>query len=451
MPSRARLVLAFSLGLVLTMTRVEGRTAPAPLNLPHELHRLKNGLTVILHHDARLPRVVVNILYHVGARNDPRHRTGIAHLFEHLMFMGTKRVGEGKIDLLMEQVGGSNNAFTSEDVTDYFDVGPSRLLETLLWVEADRMATLADALTRKKLDLQRDVVLNERRQSYENAPYGVAYLNLPGLLFPAGHPYSWPVIGASEHLRAVTVTDGKQLFRRFYSPRNAALVVAGRFDPVKARELVRRYFEWIPAAPALRQQRPPPPALKDEVRRAYKDKVELAKIFFAWHSPPHFAPGDAELDLAAALLSHGKESRLYRALVYDKRLALDVEAQQESRQLGSQFVVEVTARAGVDPAKVEGATQAVLDDFVAQPPTAREVERARNLYETHFISRLERLSRRAELLNLYYAAVGQPDHVEQDLARYRKATPAAIHRWAKRVLHPRRRVVLTVVPSEKGE
>jgi zinc protease len=440
-------VPALVLASVLTMSQIDG--SAAPLKIPHERFRLKNGLTVILHQDTRLPRAIVNILYRVGARNDPRGRSGIAHLFEHLMFTGTKRVGEGKLDLLMEEMGGANNAYTSEDATDYYDVGPSRLLETLLWVEADRMASLAAGLTRKKLDLQRDVVLNERRQDYDNAPYGPAFLQLPSLVYPAGHPYSWPVIGSVEDLRAITVADARKIFSRFYSPRNASLVVAGRFDPAKTRELVRRYFEWIPAAPALRRPSPAAVKLRREVRRTVTDKVKLAKLMFVWHSPAHLTAGDADLDLAGEILSHGKESRLYQALVYEQHLALQVEAQQESRQLGSQFVVDVTAREGVDVGDLERAVQRVLDAFLAKPPTMREVERARNVYETHFITKLERLSRRAELLNVYFAAIGQPDYVEQDLARYRAATPASIHRWAKQVLQSRRRVVLTVLP-ERG-
>ena len=436
--------------ICLFLTMHLGKAQSSPLKIAHQQFRLANGLRVILHQDLRLPRVVVNVLYRVGSCNDPAGRTGMAHLFEHLMFMGTKRVPDHQFDLLMEQVGGSNNAFTSEDVTDYYDVGPSRLLETLLWLEADRMATLAQALTRKKLDLQRDVVLNERRQSYENAPYGIAHLELPSLLYPPKHPYSWPIIGSRQDLKAVSVEDTKKIFQRFYSPRNASLVIAGRFDPKQAQKLVETYFSRIPAATPLRQPKSAPVNLTKEVRRIYPDKVELPKLFWAWHSPPQFKPGDAEMDLAASILTRGKESRLYRTLVYEKKLALDVEAHQESRHLGSLFVIEVTARAGVDLHKLELATLHLLQGFVAQPPSAKEVERARNGFEAHFISRLQRLSRRAELLNMYFASVGQPDYLEQDLARYRTATASSIHRWSKKVLHPKRRVVLFVVPSEKG-
>jgi zinc protease len=418
------------------------------IQIPHQRFRLENGLEVILHPDERLPLVVVNVLYRVGSSNDPAERTGMAHLFEHLMFMGTKRVPENQFDLLMEQHGGSNNAFTSEDLTDYYSVGPARLLETFLWLEADRMASLAQALTRRKLDLQREVVLNERRQSYENTPYGQAQLEMPSLLYPTGHPYSWPIIGHSEHLRAVTVDDVRELFARFYSPRNASLVVAGQFDPGQVQELVQRYFGWIPAAVPVRQRAWPMARLPRAVRRSYQDKVELAKLYFAWHSPPHMKAGDAELDLAATILSTGKRSRLYQSLVYERRLALEVEAQQESRHLGSLFTIEVTAQSGVDLVVLEQAVDEIVTRFMQEPPSAAELERAFNLYEAQFVSQLERLSRRAELLNIYFATTGQPDFLQRDLQRYQRVDARAIERWTKKVLVPRRRLVASVVPED---
>lgn len=418
------------------------------LRIPYQKFQLKNGLQVILHQDLRLPRVVVNVLYRIGSKDDPRHRSGMAHLFEHLMFMGTKRVPEKHFDLLMEQMGGANNAFTSEDVTDYYDMGPSSLLETLLWVEADRMSSMTKALTKQKLDLQREVVLNELRQSYENAPYGLAYLNLPALAYPKNHPYSWPVIGSSEDLRSVTVSDVKDLFLKYYSPRNASLVIAGHFDLAEVKEMVHRYFAWIPAKETVRLVKAKPAQFKKEIRQQFVDQVELTKLFFLWHSPAHFTAGDAEMDLAASILTTGKESRLYRALVHDKQLALDIEAHQESRWLGSQFLVEISIRDGVQLDEVMRATQQVLDDFVAQAPSAKELERAQNLYEAQFMARLERLQRRAELLNLYFAYTGEPDYLDQDLMRYRKVSPAGVQRWSKKILHPHQRLVVSVTPNQ---
>ncbi len=438
------------------------RVAPAPardagllavtsasLAIPHERFRLANGLDVILHHDERLPRVVVNVLYRVGSRNDPPGRTGIAHLFEHLMFMGTKRVPEGQLDLLMEELGGSNNAFTSEDVTVYYDHAPERGLELLLEVEADRMATLARALTRKKLDLQRDVVLNERSEHYENAPYGAVWLELPALLFPERHPYSWPVIGAREDLRAVTVADVRELFARFYSPRNACLTVAGSFDPERARALIRRCFERIPAAAPPRRPRHRPVRLAAPVRRRLVDRVELPKLFLCWPSPPSYAPGDAELDLATSILAVGRRSRLHRELVFERELAVEVAAHQESRQLGSQLLIEVTARPETPLAELERVTRRALARFLARPPGRRELEAAQVGYEVEFIGRLESLARRAELLNLYFAATGEPDHVEADLARYRRASVGSVWRACRETL-ARPELAIEVVPGERG-
>ena len=424
----------------------------APLKIPHEKFRLKNGLTVILHHDPRLPQVAVNLLYRIGGRDDPAGQSGVAHLFEHLMFMGTDRVPEGRIDRIMEGAGGWNNAYTSQDQTVYYDVGPDRLLPTLLWIEADRMATLAGALTDKKLDLQRDVVINEYRQSYENAPYGRAWLELPPLVFGEDHPYGRPVIGSLEDLRQVKVADLRRLFTRHYSPRNASLVVAGKFNPARARQLVEKYFGWIPSRAAPRRARAPEtvaPARAAAVRRTIKDRVKLPRLYMVWRSPAHMAPGDAEMDLAAEVLSEGKQSRLYQALVYEKRVALDVTAYQESRALGSQFVVRATAQEGITLDTLEQAVARVLADFRAAPPSEKELARARNNFEVQFVRRLERLRNRAELLNTYENRTGQPDYVEQDLARYRAVTRQGIHDQVKTTLSPTKAVILRVVPSAK--
>ena len=438
--------------LIMLLASATVRGDGVPLKIAHEQFRLKNGLNVLLHPDPRLPRVVVNLNYRVGSRDDPKGRAGMAHLFEHLMFMGTRRVKEKQIDLIMEQAGGWNNAYTSHDNTVYYDLGPSRMLQTLLWLEADRMATLAHAITPRKLKLQQDVVVNELRQSYENSPYGKVHLQIPRLMYPAGHPYSWPIIGSIEEVRATTVADVKKFFARYYAPANASLVVAGRFDPRKARKLVERYFGWIPrGSPTGKSATPvkgihPFPA-KGEIRRTLSDKVKLPRYFFAWHSPALLQPGDAELDLAAEILSTGKQSRLHRELVFEKKLALDVEAYQDSRQLGSLFMVEVTARQGVDPRQLKQAVDSVLKTMVDAPPSGQELKRAMAGFETQFVVRLERLQRRAELLNAYFARTGKPDYAEQDLRRYRQVTPEAVHRWCKKVLRKSRRLSLLVVPE----
>ena len=376
---------------------------------------------MILHPDRRLPRVAVNVLYRVGSRDDPEGRAGLAHLLEHLMFMGTTRVPEGRFDQLLEGAGAWSNAYTSEDFTVYYDVGPSRLLETLLWLEADRATGVAEALTEEKLRLQRDVVLNELWQDYHNTPYGVAELVKPRLMYPPRHPYARPVIGSAEEVRAISVADVRRHLGRFYTPKNASLVVAGDLDVERTLRLVERFFGWIDGPETARSvDRPRAPRRRREVSRTLIDAVELPKLVLSWYSPAHFEPGDAEMDLVGEILATGKRSRLHRALVHDARLALRVEAYQLSRPLGSMFEVGVTARRGVDLRRLEAMVSALLARLSRAGPTTAELDRARRKFETGFLSGLQQLHRRAELLNTYAETLGRPDGVATDLGRYRK-------------------------------
>ena len=419
--------------------------------LAHQEHWLDNGLRVVLHPDRRLPRVAVHLLYRVGGRDDPAGRAGLAHLLEHLMFMGTERVPEGRFDLLLERAGAASNAYTSEDVTAYHAVGPSWLLETLLWLEADRAVGTARALTRPKLRLQRDVVLNELWQDYHNAPYGMAELALPGLMYPGRHPYSRPVIGNEAEVKAITVSDVKGHLRRFYDPKNASLAIAGDFETGRALRLVERYFGWIESVAAGRAPRacPAPPRRKREVQRTLADSVELPKLFLSWYAPPHFAPGDAEMDLAAEVLATGKRSRLRRALVHDERLAINVGAYQLSRPLGSVFEVGVTARRGVEPERLEERVRTLLSELCGKGPTEAELSRVVRRFETRFFCGLQTLERRAELLNTYAEALGRPDGVAVDLSRYRQVDRGAVTRACRAVLgRPGCRV--WVVPRKEG-
>ena len=420
----------------------------AAFDLPFEKTQLDNGLTVIVHPDRTLPLVAVNLLYEVGARDEEPNRTGFAHLFEHLMFMGTKRAPTKAFDAWMEEAGGSNNAWTSSDFTNYYEVGPPGLLPLFLWLEADRLEVLGRELGREQLDLQREVVLNEMRQRVENVPYGKVDVVLPGLLYPKGHPYHHPVIGSAEDLRAADVPDVRSFFERHYLPANAVLVIAGDVDVDKAKELAERYFGFLPKAEKPeRVANVDPPQLDGIVRRTIEDRVELPKIVMAWHSPPHLKPGDAELDLFGAILSTGKASRLYQALVYEKPIAQTVEAYQWSRGLSSVFVVEVLVRPGVSLDEAERAIDAVLVDALSKAPSAEDVERARNHYELAFLEGLQSVQKRAQLLALYQALTGDPGYLEKDLARYRQATPEGILEWAKKVVDPNRRVILRVVPQ----
>jgi zinc protease len=351
----------------------------------------------------------------------------------------------------MEAEGGSNNAWTSADRTAYHEVAPAHALPLLLWLEADRFASLADDMDLAKLNTQRDVVRNERRQTSENEPYGKVDLRLPELLYPKGHPYHHPVIGSHEDLQAATVDDVTAFFRRWYVPNNLSLVVAGDFDPQAARALIERYFGGIP-----RRTVPPAPAaapvtLKGVVRETLPDNVNLPKVVMAWHSPAHFAPGDAELDLLATVLEEGKESRLYKALVYDNPLAQEVSATQSSGELGSHFVVEAIARPGVPLDKLEAAIDAELAKVRDAKVSREELERAKNQYETSFVKALESLRARAALLNQYQTFKADPGFVEDDLQRYRDATAESLQDAAKSTLNPDARVILRVVPKDSDE
>jgi zinc protease len=444
-------VSLFALALLLGAS---ARPARADVAIPYVRTTLANGMTLILHEAHDVPTVVVNVSFGVGSRFEVKGRTGFAHLFEHLMFMGTRRVPTKAFDTWMERAGGWNNAWTSTDRTDYYDVGPPTSLDLLLWMEADRLRDLGPLMTLEKLDAQREVVRNERRQTTENTPYGKAELRLPELLYPEGHPYHHPVIGSHADLEAATVDDVKAFFAKHYDPANASLVVAGDFDPAKVRSRVDRWFGTIPSRSVPADPGAPgfsdaTTTLKAPIKETIEDTVELEKLILAWQSPKHFGPGDAELDLLANALAMGKASRLYKALVYDQKIAQSVEAQQESQTLGSRFVVGVLARPGVSLDKIEAAVDKELELVKKTPLGDDELTRAKNLYETAFVTRLQSVRDRASLLNGYQAEVKDPGYAPKDLDRYRTATKESIRDIAAKVLVPAR-VAIRVVPAKKG-
>lgn len=448
---------ALGLLVVGSLLRVDPVNAQE-VNIPFVKTTLPNGLVVILSEDHSVPQLAVNVSYRVGSRVERVGRTGFAHLFEHLMFMGTDKVPTKAFDAWMEAAGGRNNAWTAEDRTDYFDIAPPTALPLLLWLEADRMRNLGPLIDQPKLDLQREVVLNERRQSIENQPYGVAELALPTLLWPEGHPYHHPVIGSPDDLRAASVADVKDFFSTWYDPANASIVVAGDFDPRDASSAIARLFGTIsthgrPSAssePAARvdPKADPKTATTGVVRQTLTDNVELPRVMLAWRSPAHFAPGDAELDLLASVLAEGKDSRLYKALVYDQKVAQDVNARQESHVLESDFVLEATVRPGIEVGVVEKALLAQVARVKAQEITTQELDRARNGYETDFVDRLQSVPERASLLNMYEAEVSDPGYASRDLERYRHATATDIVGYARQILSPDAMVVLTIVPKK---
>jgi zinc protease len=439
--------------------------APAPaapaLDVPFTTFTLPNGLTVILHQDRTLPVVTVNVWYHVGSGREKPGRTGFAHLFEHLMFEGSKHVKEGEFDSLLEAAGGDNNGSTNPDRTNYWINLPSNALDLALFLESDRMGYLLDIVSPELVDGQRDVVKNERRQGVENAPYGQAQVRLGELLYPKEHPYHWPTIGYMEDLTAASAEDVKDFFRRYYVPANASLVIAGDIDPVKTRAAVERWFADVPAGPKPAPVSAPPATLTSVVRETLEDRVQLPRLYLAWLTPKQFAPGDADLDLVARVLAGGKNSRLYKRLVYDLQIAQGVMAAQRSGALGSQFMVVVTPKprpGGPDktPQQMIDEVRAIVDEELdrlrREPPTQREIERAVNQIEAEFYDALERVGGfggKADLLNSYFVATGNPGFFNDDIARYRalsaRDVQAAVTKW----LPADRRVKLTVVPKSQ--
>jgi zinc protease len=434
-----------------------GAQSPAPtavsrLDVPFRQFRLANGLNVILHRDTTVPVVAVNVWYHVGSANEKPGRTGFAHLFEHLMFEGSKHVPEGQFDLLLEAAGANNNGSTTNDRTNYVIDVPSNALELALFLESDRMGYLLDAMPPEQVNSQRDVVKNERRQSYENRPYGMASLELDRMLWPKGHPYSWPVIGYMEDLTAATQQDVVEFFKRYYAPNNASLVIAGDIDFDRTRALVEKWFGELPRGADVEPVAPPAAMLTDIKRQTITDQVSLPRLYIAWLTPRHHAPGDAALDLASSVLAGGKNSRLYKRLVYDEQMAQDVSAFQSSMAMGSYFMVVATARRGHTVEELQKAIDEELDRLRQAAPEPREVQRALNQIEASFYRRMERVGGfygKAEQLNSYYFLGGNPDYFAEDLARYTAMTPgdvqAAITRWLPRD----RRVELVVEPEAK--
>ena len=417
-------------------------------------YTLDNGLDVIVHEDHRCPIAAVNLWYHVGSKNERPGRTGLAHLFEHLMFEGSAHHDSGYFAPL-QKAGAALNGSTNCDRTNYWEVVPTNALELALWLESDRLGYLLPALTSAKFENQREVVLNERRQSYENRPYGLALMALMSALFPSDHPYHWTTIGHAEDIRAATLEDAHAFFQTYYHPGNASLTVAGDVDTEPVLELVRRHFEEIPAGspvPAVvtgaESQRNPTPAAVD-TRLLLEDRVELPRLYLAWRSPRLFSDGDADMDLLAELLAGGKTSRLYRTLVYERRLATDVSAAQGSRDIDGWFCLIATAAPGSKLMELE---QVIVEELAAladSGPSEAELQRGLTQVEVQFVYRLQTVggfNGRSDQLNAYNVYAGDPGFMVRDRARYRSTTAERV-RGAVRQLHEPGRIALSVVPD----
>jgi zinc protease len=436
------------------------RAQQSQLEVPYTQFTLPNGLHVILHEDHTVPVLTVNVWYHVGSAREKPGRTGFAHLFEHLMFMGSGHAKYGMFDQLLEAAGGTNNASTAEDRTNYYIDVPSNALDLALFLESDRMGYLIDAMSPKTVDAQRDVVKNERRQSYENAPYGMASIEIAQLLYPKGHPYSWPTIGYMEDLTAASYQDVVDFFRVYYQPSNASLVIAGDFDSARARLAVEKWFADV--KPGTRPIAPidyPHPNLTEVRTKTIEDRVQLPRLYLTWITPAHYEPGDAELDVVSSLLAGGKNSRLYKRLVYELQIAQDVTSYQASKALNSEYQIVVTARPPAEGTTVKAAVdriRTIVDEEIRKlqdaPPTDREFRRAINQIESSFYDRMERVGDFGgvgDQMNGYFTDTGNPGYFSEDLSRYRALSPGDISAIAARYLPLDRRVELVVEPIAK--
>jgi zinc protease len=429
----------------------------SPLSLTSESLTLDNGMIIIAAPDHSVPGVALDIWYRVGSRDEEKGRTGFAHLFEHLMFMGARHAPYPRFDSIMEAAGGVNNASTSQDFTNYYEIGPSNLLETFFWLEADRLSTLDRVMTDEKLKSQRLIVQNERRQSYENRPYGMADLAVEEQLFPAGHPYSWTPIGSHADLEAATLNDVVTFFRTWYVPNNAVLTVVGDVEPARVFELAKKYLSFIPKKALPAKKTPVPAALAAEKRVAMTDKVEAPKLIVAWQSPRSTTVGDAECDLLSSILTRGKASRLYQRLVHTDQIATSVQANQGTKELGGTFLIEAVAAPGHTTKELLAAIDDELKKLTDKGPTKAELDAARARLETDFATGLQDLRTRAMMLARYQVEYGSANSLQTDLERYTKATTESVTATAKAVLVPGRLVVEvtpeaapTEAPKSKG-
>ena len=426
--------------------------APPAIHVPYTEFTLPNGLRVILHEDHSVPMVTVNMWYHVGSAREKEKRTGFAHLFEHLMFMGSGHVKPGEFDEWLEAAGGDNNGSTETDRTNYWINVPANSLELALFLESDRMGYLLDTMTPKTVDAERDVVKNERRQSVENRPYGTAEVVIGEMLYAPAHPYHWPVIGYMDDLTAASYDDVVAFFRTFYAPSNASLVVGGDLQPAEARRLVEKWFGDVKPGAAPQPMTIPGAALTGVQKKTITDRVQLPRLYLAWITPRHFEPGDAALDVVADVLAGGKNSRLYKRLVYDMQIAQDVNAFQASAQLASSFQIVATPRPGHTVAELQKVVDEEIQKLQREAPSAHELERAVNQIEASFFNRMERVGGFggvADQLNAYYTTTGDPDWFNEDLSRYRALSVDDVSAAAAQYLPLAARVELTVEPEKR--
>ncbi|HVQ39828.1 MAG TPA: pitrilysin family protein, partial [Pyrinomonadaceae bacterium] len=423
--------------------QTQGAAAPLP-PINYTEFRLKNGLRVILHRDPSTPIVGVNLWYHVGSKNEVPGKTGYAHLFEHMMFQGSKNYDDDFFKPIQE-AGGTLNGSTNPDRTNYFEVVPSNFLELALFMEADRMGGLLDVLNEAKLANQRDVVKNEKRQNYDNQPYGLIGAKINETLYPADHPYHWLTIGSLDDLTAASIDDIKGFFRTYYTPRNASLAISGDFNPVEARRLVEKHFGKIPGGPAVTRPHPAQPRLTESKEIVMQDRVALPRLYLVWPTTPAYDKDEAATDVLANILGGGKSSRLYKTLVYDRQIAQNVFANNGAQEIAGRFQIVATARPGKKLEELESAINAEIDKIKKDGVTQEEIDRSYNATEAGFIFGMQTVQGKNDQLNQYATFVGKPGYFQQDLARYRRVSVDDVKRAANTYLIEHR-LKASVVP-----
>jgi zinc protease len=419
------------------------------LNVPYTADTLSNGLILVVHEDHSTPIVSVSTLRRVGSADEKPGRTGFAHLYEHLMFMGSEHAPYPTFDRLLEGAGANNNAYTTEDRTVYYESGPSNALPLMLWLEADRTGWVLSTMDSAKVDLQRDVVKNERRERVENQPYGLASETILRMLYPAKHPYHWPVIGSMADLTAASVEDVKDFFRKYYAPDNTTIVVAGDVRPDSVRQLVRGWFERIPRGPSITRPTPPTVSLAHDTTATLEDRVQLPRLYYTWHTVKRGHQDDAPLKLLAYILTGAKNGRLTQPMVYERQIATDVDASPDHKRLDGDFTIAATARPGKALPELQAFVGQELARLAQSGPTQRELQQAKNATEASFLEQLEQVSGKAEEMNQYLYYEGDADFFQKDLDRFLSVTGGDVQRVARQyLLAPK--VILSVVPEGKS-
>ncbi|MBI1804611.1 MAG: insulinase family protein [Ignavibacteria bacterium] len=419
-------------------------------NVSFDQYRLDNGLTVIVHEDHSAPVAAVVAMYHVGSKNEKVKRTGFAHLFEHVMFKGSEHVADGEHFKLLQEIGANINGFTTEDGTTYFEVVPSNYVELALYLESDRMGFLLPAVTQEKLDNQRDVVKNERRQRVDNVPYGTADERIAKALFPETHPYNWPVIGYMEDLSAASLSDVHDFLKTYYAPNNACLVVAGDFNPSEVKSWIEKYFGSIPRGKDFERPAQVPLSLNGSKQIVLEDKVQLPRLFLTWHTAPNYSREHAVMSVLANILTRGKNSRLYKPLVYENQIAQSISAAQEGLEIAGYFQIDVTAKPGRNLTEMQTVIDSVLQYLLKNGVTAAEVEKALTAAEVSSVNGLSTVLGKATNLAFYYSYTGDPTWINRQMKLYEGITPDEVLAAARKYLM-QPSVSLSVVPVGKPE